>query len=402
MDICLQTSLPSLNAFLRIILFFCLLLNHSNSYANSGLEITESNVALYEESNSAFMETEQSSDRNFSRYNGAQSSITNTDFSFPQAKSLYLNDYADLLDEKSERQIKNQLRTVKANQNIEITVITINDLSNFNAGPEIEPFATALFNYWGVGHALRHDGVLILIARNNRKIRIELGSGYDSSWDNIMKEIIDNSFIPQFKKDNYQKGILYGVNDTVNVITGENNNTLSLTNKLSKLWEKLTYWWFVIIVPAFFTVLIKVRNFIRQRPRSCHRCNYEMVLLDEITDNIHLKRGQRLEEYLSSVDYYVRHCGQCDHIEIDRYKSWFTNVGACPECQYITLEADTTILRHATTSSSGSKKIDYDCRHCGFNDSETVVIPRKTESSSSSGSSFGGGSSSGGGASGSW
>jgi uncharacterized protein len=66
------------------------------------------------------------------------------------------------------------------------------------------------------------------------------------------------------------------------------------------------------------------------------------------------------------------------------------------------MKTETTVLVSATTSSTGRKRIDYDCRHCGYHNQVFRVIPRKTKSSGSGGGSFGGGSSSGGGASGSW
>jgi len=288
-----------------------------------------------------------------------------------------------------------------------MTVITIPYLSDYNAGPRIEPFATALFNEWGVGNAQRNDGVMILVSRNDREMRIEIGSGYGSEWDSKMKRIIDNKFIPHFKNGNYQKGIEKGVAQTIKTISGSNYSTFSFKDTVSELWNKLGNWWFAIILPIGLRVTIEIRNLIRRRPRDCHRCSYPMALLDDNVDDLHLEKGQILEEFLSSVDYYVRHCAQCEHIEIDRYKSWFTSLGACPKCEYVTLESDSTTINRATTSSTGLRRVDYNCQNCGYHDHEMVTIPKVTKSSSSSssgssGGSFGGGSSSGGGASGSW
>ena len=324
-------------------------------------------------------------------------------FTFPAAENIYVNDYAKLLNDDSIKQITDQLIKVKSNHGIEMTVVTIESLINYRAGPTIEPFATALFNNWGVGDAKKNNGIMILVSRQDRKMRIEVGKGYGSEWDSVMQSVIDNEFIPHFKNDNYPRGIRNGVTKTIKALTNSDYSVFSVKDTLSNIWSTLGYWWFVIIVPAGFTALIKVRNIIRRRPRKCHRCNYPMTLLGEVADNLHLDRGQRFEEFLSSVDYYVRHCTQCEHIEIDRYKSWYTPVGACPQCKYITLISESEVISAATTSSTGLKRVDYDCRNCKYHDSEMVTIPKKTKSSSSSGGgSFGGGSSSGGGASGSW
>ena len=325
------------------------------------------------------------------------------EFTLPEANNIYVNDFANVLNQTEINSIKGKFTQLKSDQDIEITLITIQRLDDYHAGPNIEPFATALFNHWGVGSADKNNGVMILIAVKDRKMRIEIGKGYSSSWNNTMKQIIDNEFIPYFKNGDYQSGIENGVAKTISRLTSANNiNQNSHTNKNSLLqiiWLKIKEWWFLSALPVIFGIIIKLRNIIRRRPRNCHRCNFKMDLLDEKTDNLHLIRGERLEEYLGSVDYFVRHCSQCEHIEIDRYKSWFSAYGACPECQFITVESESTVIRSATTSSTGLKQIDYSCKHCSYRDSENVTIPMKSESSSSS---FGGGSSSGGGASGSW
>lgn len=111
----------------------------------------------------------------------------NVAFTVPDASNIDVNDYANLLDNKSIQALKKQLQTVNANHGIEMTLITINDLSTFNAGPEIESFAAALFNHWGVGDANKNDGVLLLVARNDQKMRIEVGRSYEPSWGSVMK-----------------------------------------------------------------------------------------------------------------------------------------------------------------------------------------------------------------------
>ncbi|MDQ2089402.1 hypothetical protein [Marimonas arenosa] len=129
-----------------------------------------------------------------------------------------------------------------------------------------------------------------------------------------------------------------------------------------------------------------------------------MLRAGEEADDEHLDGGQRLEEFLQSVDYDVWYCPDCGHMTIKGYRGWFSGYSTCPQCDYRTLETTSTVLKAATKSSSGRKRVDYDCRNCSYTDSEIRTIPKISDSSSSgsSRSSFGGGSSSGGGASGSW
>lgn len=328
-------------------------------------------------------------------------------FTYPEYDNIFVNDLANLLDTESEARIKGYLQEVGTN-GTQISLLTIQSLNSYNAGPAIEPFATALFNHWGVGDATRNDGVLILVAHSDRKMRIELGSGYPAFWNREAKDVIDNAFIPYFKKDNYQGGIENGVLETIKTITGEYPSAesgliASITRFFKYWWNKLGFWLLAIGAPIAAFVMKGLRHIWRMRPRSCRVCQHKMIRLDEQSDDEHIDGGQRLEEYLQSVDYDVWQCQNCNRLDIYRYVSFFTSYETCPQCNYKTVSVNTTVLEEATTSSTGLKQLDYECKQCDFTDTETRTIPRRSSSSSGSGgSSFGGGSSSGGGASGSW
>jgi len=333
---------------------------------------------------------------------------------FPEPNNIYVNDYANLLDEQSVETLKDQLAQVKSEHGIEITLVIINQLSDYGSSPKIEPYATALFNHWGVGNRHENDGIMLLVSLFDRKLRIEIGRGYGMAWDAIMKEVIDEDIVPLFRNNDYQQGIKKGISEIILATTDPNRPSRGFLGTAVFLFEKLIsnakeigYWWLLVALASFNWFTSKVQRYLRSRPRNCKQCNARMNLIDENSDDAYIDQGQRLEEYLSSVDYYVWLCSQCTHMTINRYRPRGSSVGACQSCNYVTLESDTEVIDSATTYSSGTKKIDYSCLHCGHEDSEIVDIPRLIESSSSSSrssnsSGFGGGSSSGGGASGSW
>ena len=337
-------------------------------------------------------------------------SYADQQFRYPQYEEIYLNDFGDLLDQSGETIIRDYLQEIRSNTGIELTVLTIPSLSHYNAGPAIEPFATGLFNHWGIGNAERNDGVLVLVSASDRKMRIELGSGYTASWNQDMQRVIDDVFIPRFKKGDYQTGLIQGVEETIFMLTGNypqavgNSSFQQLKRKASGWLDKLGGWVLAIVVPIFIFIASGLRNLWRRRPRSCQNCQNPMHRLGESVDDQHLEGPQRLEEYLESVDYDVWQCAVCQRIDIYRYVSWFTGYETCPSCKYETLEADSTIVRQPTHHATGLKRIDYHCKNCDFQDTEMRTLPVIQESNSSGGSSssFGGGSSSGGGASGSW
>ena len=330
----------------------------------------------------------------------------------PGYENIYVNDYADLLEANAEANITAKLKSLYRRSGVEMTVLTIGTMNNYNHSGAIEPFATELFNDWGIGNAARNDGVLILVSRYDRQMRIELGSGYDQSWDAKMQKVIDWKFLTKFRQDLYQQGIVEGVDETIYQIAGDPDEGAGLgvvQRGWRSIWGTLLslgdWIWAIGAVPVAGAVFA-VRSYLRRRPKPCGRCSTLMLRMGEEADDEHLDGGQKLEEYLKSIDYDVWKCPNCADMRITRHKGWFSRASNCPRCQYHTMFTKTKTLEMATTTSFGKERVDYDCRHCDYTATETRKTPMKQKSSSGSssggGSSFGGGSSSGGGASGSW
>jgi len=329
---------------------------------------------------------------------------------FPDYTELYVNDFAALIGPEDEEHLRAKLTELREKKGIEFTLVTINSMTNYDHAGEIEDFATGLFNYWGVGNADRSDGVMMLIAKDDRLMRIEVGSGYGTAKNVPMGNIIDTKITPKFKKGDFTGGIEDGIDAVIRDITGswpgeyDANVAQKTFGALKRFLDWIGNWIFAILAP-FLAIPVQIyRRWKRNKPRICPIDSSKMLRLDEVWDDNHLQEGQITEERLKSVDYDVWQCRQCDHVTIEGYKAWFSQYGACRSCGYRTVEGDTTILQSATTTSTGSKRIDYHCHNCQDHWSVRKTIPKvsTSSSSSSSGSSFGGGSSSGGGSSGSW
>ena len=335
---------------------------------------------------------------------------------YPEYTSLYVNDFAGLIDPETESRLDTLLRQAKSARDLEATIVTIDSRNDYGSSPTLKDFATGLFNAWGIGNADRNDGILILVARSDREMRIVLGGGYPAVFDDRAKRVIDHHFLPAFKKGDYSAGIEAGTVETLKRMQldfGADNRPTFLSrakNESQNVYDNARtggFWaWFAgfLGLGGAGIGLFGVRRMLRFRPRTCDLCNRRMHRLAEFEDDQYLAQGQRVEEALKSKDYDVWYCQYDDHTMIEGYKSWFSQFAACPSCSYKTLHSDRTIITAATTSHSGRAKVDYSCRNCNHAYSETVIIPQKSESSSSSSGSsgFGGGSSSGGGAGGSW
>ena len=147
-----------------------------------------------------------------------------------------------------------------------------------------------------------------------------------------------------------------------------------------------------------------------------------MTRLDEVSDDLYLNSGQKLEELLASVDYDVWKCPNCGMHTLHGYNRSLSGIKQCPQCGFRTLGSTLTTLSAPTYTSEGQDRVARDCRHCQYHDEQIIVVPMlvqpssasdsswssssdsswSSDSSSSSSGDFGGGTSSGDGASGSW
>lgn len=353
---------------------------------------------------------------------------------YPQLKNNYVNDYAKVITNTSENTLQSSLASLESRTKVEMTVLTIASVRDYDKTASLETFSTNLFNHWGIGNLPANNGVLLLVAVKDRKVRIELGEGYPSSYDGVAQAIIDNDMIPLFKKGKFSDAIIKGTNAIIDQIadasiTGPDTALSSSTSLVSNLVSSET----TQKASAFASQSLNKANealqrisphlsvtnvggglgggaflvwamrlFLRRRPRRCNTCGGSMQRLDEKSDDTFLDAGQLAEEHLSSVDYDVWQCVGCSNKQVYAYKKWFSSYDNCPSCNKRTMKSTSKVTMQATYTSTGSKLITENCQHCSYHHQHTAVIPIKQRSSSSSGGSGGGGRSSGGGASGSW
>ena len=126
-------------------------------------------------------------------------------------------DNAGIIDAVTEAALTRKLADFETKSSDQIVVATIPSLD----GEEIEPYATRLFRLWKLGRAKENNGVLLLVALNDRKMRIEVGYGLEGTLTNPhCKRIIENDMVPAFRAGDFSGGISKGVDDMVMVLEG--------------------------------------------------------------------------------------------------------------------------------------------------------------------------------------
>lgn len=117
-------------------------------------------------------------------------------------------DAADILDAETEKHISAKLASAETQYGPQMVVVTTPSLD----GRRIEDYSYDLGNAWGVGHAKRDDGLMLVIAPTERKVRIEVGYGLEASFsDAFSKKILDETILPRFSAGDLQAGVVAGV-----------------------------------------------------------------------------------------------------------------------------------------------------------------------------------------------
>ena len=113
-----------------------------------------------------------------------------------------------MIDPATEEALDRALDQLEQKTSSEIAVATIESLN----GMSVEEYANRLFKEWGVGQAKQDNGVLVLVAPNDREMRIEVGYGLEGVLpDGLAGQVIRDDFTPRFREGDYSGGIHNGV-----------------------------------------------------------------------------------------------------------------------------------------------------------------------------------------------
>lgn len=139
--------------------------------------------------------------------------------SFPvPALERRVTDHAGILSEATITKLESDLKQFEVETSNQIAVYTTPSLHD----EPIEDVAIQIFDEWKLGQKSKNNGVLLLIAPNERKMRIEVGRGLEGALTDIQaKQIIRNEIRPSFKSGDMDGGVTAGVNAIMATIRGE-------------------------------------------------------------------------------------------------------------------------------------------------------------------------------------
>ncbi|MGW6780041.1 TPM domain-containing protein [Brucella pseudogrignonensis] len=127
-------------------------------------------------------------------------------------------DAAGIIDPAERQQLTQKLADFEAKSSDQVVVVTVPSLN----GEDIESYSNRLFRAWALGQKQENNGILLVVAPNDRKVRIEVGYGLEGTMtDALSSVIINGTIIPEFRTGNYSNGIVQGVDGILSVLSGD-------------------------------------------------------------------------------------------------------------------------------------------------------------------------------------
>lgn len=309
-----------------------------------------------------------------------------------------------------------RLEDLHKTSKVPMMVVAVSDLPTHS---DIDSYATDIFNTWGIGDKKTNNGILLVLAVNDRKYSIRTGRGIVTEYlpDVETARIARRDLVPALKTGDYDSGVEATVASVHKILTNP-ETAADIKANAEKYMEEPTvmdivigYLWCAVALTVIILVwvLISVRRsrgierharYVKLRPlvkmvyglswlgvgipfivyypfrnwvrnlregrHFCPNCSTEMGRVDEEHDNDFLTPAQDMEEKLDSVDYDVWLCPNCGETDIYPFVNNDVALSECEQCHARTSRfVRDRILSQPTTRSEGHGVHEYSCMNCG-------------------------------------
>lgn len=171
----------------------------------------------------------------------------------PKRSDGYVTDKAGLLSPSARAKLEDTLKSFEDKTSNQIVVVTFPSLG----GQSLEDFSIHLAETWKVGQKGKDNGVIFLIFKNDRKMRIEVGYGLEGVLpDAVSGQIISRIVAPHFRTNNYEKGVFAGVDAIIQAIQREFKGT-SDQRRISDFGKMLL----ILAIFLFFYFWVRITSY---------------------------------------------------------------------------------------------------------------------------------------------
>ena len=124
-----------------------------------------------------------------------------------------LSDFEELFDSVQKAQIVHQLTAFRQKHGYEIALVSISGYGNYS---DLKSYATDLFNSWGIGEQGKNTGVLLILSKQQREVRIATGLGVELQLTNDdCNRIFQENMLPLLKAGNYYDAVSVAITEIV-------------------------------------------------------------------------------------------------------------------------------------------------------------------------------------------
>lgn len=186
----------------------------------------------------------------------------------------YVSNPDGILTRETEWELNNILNRLEQENSAEVAVVAVNTIGD----NDIKVFATELLEYWGIGKAKHDNGFLILFVMDQRKITFETGYGLEGVLpDALCKRIQVNEMVPRFKNEDYNGGILAGVEQVISEIrkepmpdySEESGNTRDgFADFISLIWNNISSYFLMYLIFSIVPWLLVKQSVKKTRARK--------------------------------------------------------------------------------------------------------------------------------------
>lgn len=346
----------------------------------------------------------------------------------------FVADPGGLLDETTKRGVNERLYQLRQVTTAEVVVALPPSIGDM----PIEEWSEKVFTSWGIGKKDKDNGVLLVIAPEEHRVRIQTGYGAEGVLTDIAcNNIIGRTVIPAMRENDINKAV-----DNATTLIADAMSDPAVAEELRSsqpdnysgnlttlsgdvIWEFIqicagliwlfalavfihdlyagrkldnyhrsmmwrghlgTYIWTSIFSMGAGLIFLLIAYFLyrtsRVRRIKCPTCGARMHRLSEEEDNQLLSDSQDFEEKLKTVDYDVWECDKCGTVERFPYKADQKKYTECPRCHTIAMCLTSDIIvTPATTRQEGRGAKVYECQFCHYRDERPYRIPRKVDES---------------------
>ena len=207
-------------------------------------------------------------------------------FTFPELTGRVV-DEAGILDADTRQQLEKLSADLEAKTTHQLVIVTLKSLR----GTSIEDYGYQLGRKWQIGQKGKDNGVLLIVAPNDRRVRIEVGYGLEPTLtDAISSVIVQGSILPRFRAGDFAGGVRRGAEDIAQVLSGDAPEILERAARrpagqgLSAAEMMIVAFWIIVALMIIANVMADMRR--RGRPLQRGRAqrtrdwtNYNPVII---------------------------------------------------------------------------------------------------------------------------